>query len=86
MTIDEKEDNIMPDLEEVTKVEKQLRRDSEEDDDIVENIATASREGDLSPRQIKYLENSVKKGKTGQPSLPLQVKTRSRDRSGDVSQ
>ncbi|KAG5595838.1 hypothetical protein H5410_037070 [Solanum commersonii] len=55
MKVDEKEDNIMPDLEEVTEVEKQRRRDSEEDDDIVENIATASREGDLSPRQIKYL-------------------------------
>ncbi|WMV41340.1 hypothetical protein MTR67_034725 [Solanum verrucosum] len=76
----------LPDLEDITKEEKQQRKEREEDEEIEENIADIAKSGDLSPRQINYLQSGVKRGKTGLPSLPLQVKTRSRDMPEDMSQ
>uniref|UniRef100_A0A0V0GMM4 Putative ovule protein n=1 Tax=Solanum chacoense TaxID=4108 RepID=A0A0V0GMM4_SOLCH len=64
--------------------EKQLRRDREEDDEIDGNIEKVARDGDLTPRHISNLKSGVKRS---QPSLPLQVKTRSnKDMPGGFSQ
>lgn len=44
-----------------------------------ENIANASKEGDLSLRHIEELRSGLKKG---QNTLPLQVKTRHSKKKG----
>ncbi|KAK4726405.1 hypothetical protein R3W88_031322 [Solanum pinnatisectum] len=66
------------DLQEPTEEEKQNRRDAEEDMEVTKNIDKIARDGDLSPRQINNLKSGVKRC---QPSVPLQVKTRSRKES-----
>ncbi|KAH0761342.1 hypothetical protein KY290_017415 [Solanum tuberosum] len=77
----------IPDLQELTREEQQARKEGEKDEEIDDNIDKVAREGDLSPRQISNLKSGVKKGKTTQPSLPLQDKTRiSKDFPDNVSQ
>ncbi|KAG5605536.1 hypothetical protein H5410_027028 [Solanum commersonii] len=47
----------------------------DEDEEIEENIDKVARDSDFLPRQI--IESEAKRSKSCQPSLPLQVKTRS---------
>lgn len=55
--------------------------DDKEEKDIAANVNVA-KEGDLSPRQVDSLKSGVKKGQ----KVPLQVKTRSRDRLSKSNQ
>ncbi|KAG5619979.1 hypothetical protein H5410_005197 [Solanum commersonii] len=70
----------IPDLEELTEVEKEVRRENEEDEDLEENMNNAARNGDLSPRKIENM-------KSGKKVIPLQVRTRSsKDKSYNSDQ
>ena len=46
-------------LQDLVENEKRRRRDTEEDGEVIENIDTIARDGDLSPRQINNLKNGV---------------------------
>ncbi|KAH0696109.1 hypothetical protein KY290_013470 [Solanum tuberosum] len=63
-----------PNLIEDNEEELQLRKETEEDEDMKYNIQQISKAGDLSPRHTDDLKDGAKKGKS---MIPLQVKTRS---------
>lgn len=54
--------------------------EQQEEEDINNNIRDITIEGDLSPRQLESLRNKSRKGQT---TIPLQVKTKSRDKVAD---
>lgn len=69
---------------ELTKGEKQIKKDNEEDEEIDQNIQTVAAEGDLSPRQLSNSKSGAKKNHL---VVPLQVRTRSnKDSSKGLSQ
>ncbi|MCD7471465.1 hypothetical protein HAX54_011918, partial [Datura stramonium] len=51
----------MPDLQELSEIQKQELRDQLEDETIHENIDNACQDGDLSPRKRDDMNNRVKK-------------------------
>lgn len=70
------------DLQEMTEEGKEELRDTKEDENMIKNINSTAKGGDLSLRQIESMKSGMKRN---HPSLPLQVQTRSSREKESVS-
>ncbi|WMV15250.1 hypothetical protein MTR67_008635 [Solanum verrucosum] len=77
-------DKSIPYIHELTPTQKQRYQEEREDDDMEMNIQSASKAGDLSPRQMEELKSGYKKNMIMHTIIPLQVKTRRSKEKGNI--
>lgn len=70
-------------IQEVLPMDRQGDMDKSEDETYNANVTVAAKEGDLSPRRTQQMRQTTSKG---QSKVPLQVRTRSRDKDTNNTQ